>query len=446
MKPYTNGRFIQAACLFILAGLTTACASHMTPINPFAGKAMVIPADAEVTEQPGSSQPSVVTRTKDSRVVYKVQNVGSTVHGIDLNVATPKAIPVSSRPESPQFQRLGGAAWLLPGERGGSPLTEVVGDDRAPQYFNELNTLDLGAGVQMAQATPGATEVKKEASQKPDLELLSKKAANPLSDLWLLWSQNDTSFLQGDLLPEDKILNSYKFQPIMPVPMFGGAWNFLIRPIIQVQSVPLDSDASKLFGVNGETIIEDTKLSNIAGDPFGRTTGLGDSVLLTLVGPNRIDGFIWGVGASQIFPTATKDVLGQQKWQAGPAVLLARMGKKPGDFNLGLLPQHWWSYAGDDDRKKTSLTDIQYFINYKANTTALIGMAPNIRINWKADKSKNKFTIPIGLGYNDMAFMGKLPFRYGVEMQYSIIRPDNAGTKWNIRVYFIPIVPNLFKS
>jgi hypothetical protein len=148
----------------------------------------------------------------------------------------------------------------------------------------------------------------------------------------------------------------------------------------------------------------------------------------------------------KIFPTSTDDVLGQEKWQAGPAVLLAMMGKNPGDFNFGLLPQHWWSYAGKDSRKETSLTDIQYFINYKANVTALVGMAPNIRINWKADKNKDKFTVPIGLGYNDMAFMGKLPFRYGVEMQYSVIRPDNVGTKWNIRVYFIPIVPNLFKS
>jgi len=446
MKPYTNARFIQASCLFILAGLATACASQTTPTKPLGGKAMAIPTNAEITEQPGSSQSSVVTWTKDSRAVYKVQNVGTTIHAIDLNVATPKAIPVSSRPGSPQFQRIGGAAWLLPYEGEKSPLTDVVRDDGAAHSFNEPTNLGLGARVQMAQATPGIEEAKKQESQAPDLELLAKKAANPLSDLWLLWSQNDTSFLQGDLLPEDKILNSYKFQPIMPVPLFGGSWNFLIRPIIQVQSVPLDSDAGKLFGVNGDTIVEDEDLAKIAGDPFGRTTGLGDSVLLTLLGPNKVDGVVWGVGASQIFPTATDDVLGQDKWQAGPAVLLAMMGKNPGDFNFGLLPQHWWSYAGKDSRKETSLTDIQYFINYKANTTALVGMAPNIRINWKTDKSKDKFTVPIGLGYNDMAFMGKLPFRYGVEMQYSIIRPDNVGTKWNIRVYFIPIIPNLFKS
>jgi len=301
MKPYTNGRFIQASCLFILAGLATACASQTTPTKPLGGKAMAIPTNAEITEQPGSSQPSVVTWTKDSRAVYKVQNVGSTIHAIDLNGATPKAIPVSSSLESPKLQRFGGDAWLLPYEGEKYPLTGEVRDDGAAHPFNEPTNLGLGARVQMAQATPGIEEAKKQESQAPDLELLAKKAANPLSDLWLLWSQNDTSFLQGDLLPEDKILNSYKFQPIMPVPLFGGTWNFLIRPIIQVQSVPLDSDAGKLFGVNGDTIVEDEDLAKIAGDPFGRTTGLGDSVLLTLLGPNKVDGVVWGGGSQPDF-------------------------------------------------------------------------------------------------------------------------------------------------
>ncbi len=316
MEEQKDGRFIQASCLFILAAMTTACASHMPPVERSRVQAMVIPAEAESTEQPVSSQPSVVTRTEDSRIAYNMQNVGSIPHRVDLNVATPKVISVSSGSESPQFQRHEGSEWLLPRKRWEFPLTDEFGNDRALHHFNEPNTLGLHSRVQMAQATPGIEEAKKQESQAPDLELLAKKAANPLSDLWLLWSQNDTSFLQGDALPEDKILNSYKFQPIMPVPLFGGSWNFLIRPIIQVQSVPLDSDAGKLFGVNGDTIVGDEDLAKIAADPFGRTTGLGDSVLLTLLGPNRVDGLVWGVGASQIFPTATDDVLGQKKWLA----------------------------------------------------------------------------------------------------------------------------------
>jgi hypothetical protein len=55
------------------------------------------------------------------------------------------------------------------------------------------------------------------------------------------------------------------------------------------------------------------------------TTGLGDTVLLTLVDPNADDGSIFAGGISQIFPTASQDVLGQEKWRAGPAALVTSL-------------------------------------------------------------------------------------------------------------------------
>lgn len=157
-----------------------------------------------------------------------------------------------------------------------------------------------------------------------------------------------------------------------------------------------------------------------------------------------MDGFVWGIGATQIFPTATEDVLGQGKWQAGPAALLASFGKAPGDFNLGILAQQWWSYAGEDRRPDTSQMDIQYFISYKLNDTALLGMTPNIRINWEAQDNDDKFTVPVGLGYIDIAYIGKLPIRWGVEAQYAVISPDNIGTQFNIRLVLAPILPSPF--
>ena len=280
---------------------------------------------------------------------------------------------------------------------------------------------------------------------RPDAALLSKKAANPISDVWLIWMQNDTALYTGDIVDGSKTLNSFKLQPVMPIPIFGGDWNFLIRPVFQFQSVPLDEDVGDLFGVNQETIITDRNLARTATDPSGRTTDLGDTALLTIAGPNRVDGFVWAAGISQIFPTASEDVTGQGKYQVGPAVLLANFGKDVGDWNLGLLAQHWWSVAGSSKRADTSLTDIQYFINYKASPTALIGMAPNIKINHEADND-NRYTVPIGIGYNELSFFGKLPFRWGVELQHSIIKPDNAGLDWNLRFYFIPILQNPFKK
>lgn len=281
------------------------------------------------------------------------------------------------------------------------------------------------------------------ASAADDLELMAKKSANPLSDVWMLLFQNDYSTLEGDALPTTKYINSLKFQPVMPVPL-SEDWNLIVRPVLQFNSVPIDDDVEDLIGFQDD-IVGDTDLLGLAQDPFGRTTGFGDSVLLTLVGPNRLDGMIWGVGISQIFPTAQEDVLGQGKWQAGPAAIVAHLAPDVGGFNIGALAQHWWSYSGDGDRQETSQTDIQYFINYRLNKTALVGMTPNIRINWMADGGDEKLTLPIGLGYIDIIKLGPLPFRIGIETQYSLFSPDNAGTDWNFRLIIAPIILNPLK-
>ncbi len=282
-----------------------------------------------------------------------------------------------------------------------------------------------------------------------DLSKMAQKANNPLSDVWLLIAQNDYSWLDGDLVEGSRQVNSLKLQPVMPVPVLGGDWNLIFRPIINFASVPLDEDVGELFGLSTKDVFEDADALGLLADPWGRTTGLGDSVLLTLLGPNRDDGFVWGAGVTQIFPTATEDVLGQKKWQAGPAAIAVRLGNESGglgieNWNLGLLAQQWWSYAGDSDRDSTSQMDIQYFINWRLNDTQLIGMTPNIRIDWKAD-SGDKVSLPIGLGTIGMFRLGRMPVRWGVELQYYVLRPDDFGPEWNLKVFFAPIILNPLK-
>ena len=36
---------------------------------------------------------------------------------------------------------------------------------------------------------------------------------------------------------------------------------------------------------------------------------------------------------------------------------------------------------------------------------------------------------------------GKLPIRIGAEVQYYVHQPDDFGPEWNIRFFFIPVVP-----
>lgn len=312
-------------------------------------------------------------------------------------------------------------------------------------WWEEVQTAErLEAERSLIASTQLAKEASKPGGNADDLETLSKKSANPLSDLWMLWTQNDYTRFEGDVIPGHEYVNSTKFQPVMSFPILDKKWNLIVRPVLQFQSVPLDEDVGNLVGVSRDTIAGDPGLLATASDPFGgRTNGLGDSVLLTLAGPNRLDGFIWGVGATQMFPTATSDVLGSKKYSAGPAALIARMAPNVGGFNFGMLPQHWWSIAGDDDRQDLNLTDIQYFINYRLSETELVGMSPNIRINWN-DGIDDGLTFPVGLGYSNITFLGKLPVRYAAEVQYSVVSPDKAGSEWNFRLMFVPIIPRLF--
>ena len=177
----------------------------------------------------------------------------------------------------------------------------------------------------------------------------------------------------------------------------------------------------------------------------GRTTGFGDMYYVGLFSQKdamKLDNgasVVWGLGFDLGLPTAGKDLLGTGKWTAGPAALAAYLGKK---WKFGGLVQHYWDYAGENDRPDVNTTNFQYLLYYSLNATTSIGAAPNVIIDWEQD-SGDRSTIPIGLGINKTINIGKIPVRFGVEAMYSVQRPDNIpGSRWNYRFYAIPAVPS----
>lgn len=268
------------------------------------------------------------------------------------------------------------------------------------------------------------------AQDNMSLEKAAQKANNPVSDAWLLVAQNDYTVL--DTPEGTQWQNSTTLQPVMPVPILDGEWNLVNRIVTGVVSSPVDDD------FNSPDFYDE------------RTTGWTDTVFFSLAAPNRDDGFIWGVGPTFLLPTASEDVLGTEKWSAGPAALVARLGSAHSDpgslesWNIGILAQHWWDFSGDDDRADVNRSDIQYFINYKSGPTQLIGMTPNIRIDWERSGS-DRFSIPVGLGTIGLTRWGKFPVRWGVEVQYFVNQPDDFGPEWNFKVFIAPIAANPFK-
>ena len=281
-------------------------------------------------------------------------------------------------------------------------------------------------------ALVGVTPANAQDDSGMSLEKAAQKSNNPVSDAWLLITQNDYTTLEGEATGGgSEMQERLSFQPVMPIPIRGGDWNLVNRVVVQAFSSPRDDDLN-------------------SPDPFGdRTNGLGDTVFSTLAAPNRDDGVIWGVGPTFIFPTATEDVLGQEKWQAGIAGLAVSLGNQSGGwgwqhFNIGVLAQHWWSVSGSGSRSHTNQSDIQYFINWRKDATTLIGMTPNIQIDWTRDGS-DRFSVPIGLGTIGFFRWGNTPVRWGIELQHYVMQPDPVGAEWNLKMFIAPVKPNPFK-
>jgi len=254
------------------------------------------------------------------------------------------------------------------------------------------------------------------------LEELNRRVENPLTDIWSLTLQENLSLLEGDAIDGKEFQNLLFFQPFMPFPVGrDDSWMFTLRPVFPLVTNPVLDPAEP----DGTT---------------GHKTGFGDMQLLALAGPNRSDGIVWGAGATFKFPTATDDALGADVWQAGPSAMLFHMGKP---WVLGLLGQHWWSVAGDSDADSVSRTDIQYVLRRQLPGGWSVGMGPTVTIDWKAP-SGEKVTFPVGLGVTRTVRWNGTPWKLRIEPQYSIIRPDELGVEWNLRIQVAPIINNPF--
>jgi hypothetical protein len=117
------------------------------------------------------------------------------------------------------------------------------------------------------------------------------------------------------------------------------------------------------------------------------------------------------------------------------------MGKWGRLWVCGVIAQHWWSFAGANDRDDISITDLHYVLCYRLTPITNIGFGPNIRINWNASPSGDKLTLPVGLWADRAIKIGPLPVKIGIEGYYFVASPDTLGPEWDIRFVFTPVVP-----
>ena len=75
-----------------------------------------------------------------------------------------------------------------------------------------------------------------------------------------------------------------------------------------------------------------------------------------------------------------------------------------------------------------------------------VGYSGNILADFKAKRSEDTSTVPIGLQVAKVAKFGKLPVRFALAGQWMPVHPEEAGQKWNIEIIVAPVIPKLIKG
>ena len=326
---------------------------------------------------------------------------------------------------------------------------ERVSDNSKNYFFaegtafeNKWDDFQLFPSELLAQAGPvsaGSTAAGPEVDAKKEYTAaeINEMINNPLGELWILFMQNDVTWYDGDALDflgeDDKIFNTTTIMPVLPFQLTEN-WKYIFRPVFTINNwdVPSTSEGSPTFYPGGELPF------NVDWD---RKWALGDTVLWNAFATNEMakPPNIYGVGVTLMVPTATDDVFGTNKWSAGPMALAVHVGP-PGGFIAGIVAQHWWDYAGPSNEDRVSLSNIQYLCYYRLTDDINIGFGPNIVADWTAD-SGQRWTIPVGLGFNKTVKIGPLPVKMGLEAYYYVESPDNFGPDWGLRFIFAPVVP-----
>lgn len=318
----------------------------------------------------------------------------------------------------------------------------ATGSEPNPGFSYDPDPFGIALPFSLAQASDAdAAASGLSPEEQAEMAAIGEALANPLSYLWLMFTQLDTIKYEGDVLDalgEDEIINhTLLVQPVLSLQL-TQEWKAVIRPVIPINSF--------------ETVDNVDLSTGGVFDPVGvdleRETGIGDIVLWTAFSKQYKPPNIFGFGVTAMFDTATDDALGTGKNSIGPMALAFSITEK---WILGVVAQHWESVGGSDhrtintdagpvrvDRPDVSLTDVQPVVRYRVNQLTNIGLAPNWRYNHETDQA----SIPIGLGFDTLVKWGKLPIKMGVEFYTYAESDDDFGGDSQIRFLFIPVLPS----
>jgi hypothetical protein len=306
----------------------------------------------------------------------------------------------------------------------------VTGKVPRDRMLFTMLTLTLGLWVVAAWGQESVRQPTSGGAGQGNLAELGAKLSNPLSDVWALFTEFDFDWSEGDISDgEHKFGSAMLFQPVLPFKLTSD-WKLITRPVVPTA-----------FGIPVPDGINESQ----GRASFDYKNGLGDIQVPLLFSPNPDSGSHWmfGGGPTIVLPTATSDELGSDKWQAGPALVGVYKTEK---VTTGALGQYWWSFATQGNHKPdTSNGSILYFYFYNLPDAWQIGTNPTVTYNDKAP-SGDKWNVPVGLTVAKTTKIGRLPVKFQLGVEKSVVRQDDFGQDWQIKLNIIPVIPALVKN
>jgi hypothetical protein len=237
---------------------------------------------------------------------------------------------------------------------------------------------------------------------------LAKKLANPVANLISVPLQYN---YDRDFGPNEEGSKSVlNIQPVWPFSL-NDDWTLITRtiiPLVDQNDIPIKGEDA---------------------------SGLGDVVQSFFFSPKApVKGWILGFGPVLLYPSASDQMLGGEKWGVGPTVVALTQAK---GWTYGLLANHIESFAGEDDRSYISATFVQPFLSYITKTKTTLGVNTESTYDWRSDV----WTVPINLSISQLLKIGKLPIQISAGLRYWADTPDNGPEGFGARATLTFLFP-----
>ncbi|MEZ5276117.1 MAG: hypothetical protein R3F07_07050 [Opitutaceae bacterium] len=236
---------------------------------------------------------------------------------------------------------------------------------------------------------------------------LAKQLSNPVAALISVPLQSNFDFGAG---PDgDGLQYKLNVQPVIPITL-NDDWNLISRTIVPYVY------QDKWINTSSQSGLSDT-VQSLFFSPKEPTSG----------------GWIWAVGPVFLLPTATDDLLGTEKWGAGPTALVL---KQENGWTYGVLANHLWSFAGNSNRAEVDATFLQPFLTYTTKKQTTYGLNTESTYDW----INSQWTVPLNLTISQLVKIGGKPVSLMLGGKYYAEKPAN-GPDWGLRFQITLLFP-----